>query len=82
MIPLAVAFNEYKTPGRTFFEKYIKTNKIHVFNMNFKHSFIDQQTIASFITIFDLKNFIFFLYMTRKSQHLLNPTPYKQDTLH
>ena len=51
MIYFAVAYNEYETFGILFSEEYNQNITIQCPIMNFKHSFNDQPTPASFITL-------------------------------
>ena len=59
MNPFAVVDINYAILGVLFFDKYKQFIKILNFTMNFKHSFKDQPTTASFTTPIETFPFLF-----------------------
>ena len=78
MIPFALADIRKDNLGRPFFQKYIQKINIQHFNMNFKQSFKDQLTIASFTKLIE-KNFASFSFNNQINSK--QPTYIKANTV-
>ena len=68
MIPFAVADFQGSTFGKQFFDKYRQRFNLHDSSMNFKYSFNDQLTIASFISLVEKNSFFFPLVYQKSSE--------------